>query len=77
MISLDFLDVPFLIESALMGISWYVGFLYIRKGFNPSNTGKLDQFKQEAIYGGIAAAMSPIVSRVITSIIVDIFGIRV
>lgn len=77
MVNLDFLfDAPFIINSIMMGITWYIGFLYIRKGFNPANADKMASFQQEALYGGVAAALSPIVSRFVTGFIVEFFGLR-
>ena len=55
-----------IILAVVTGLVWSFCFYYIRKGLNPDNT-ELSNFKNDAIFGGIATVLFVIINKVLQS----------
>ena len=45
-------------KALLWGIIWAFTYYFIRRALNPENIGKLENFKKDAIYGGLGTVVS-------------------
>jgi hypothetical protein len=53
-----------LVKKALLwGIIWAFSYYFVRRALNPANEGKLETFKDDAIYGGLAVAVTVILQN--------------
>jgi hypothetical protein len=59
-----------IISAIINGLIWSFTYLYIRRYFNPENNKNIEKWKTDAIYGGIASAISVILKDVITKKII-------
>lgn len=64
-----------LLEAFIVGVIWAVMFYYIRKGLNKRNfmvdnpNERREDFKWDAIYGGLAAAFATIVKKMSNNVL--------
>lgn len=61
-----------IINSIIAGILWTLTYLYIRRYWNPATRNNFMDYKDDAIYGGIAAAVALAVRSPILKYLEDI-----